>query len=225
MGKQNENEPVAPINHGFLSATATTGAQVGKKGIGGMAKGALALPVAGAAVGGLGTGLLGLLAVGIFGPGAIAFGIAITLVGALAGGVLGTAGIFTPLGAGAVGLGGILGAFHGLNKGGQKVERERAAAAMVKAQIDMARAQQPVQHNHVYAPSNGQTNVGVTDEDMALMNARMRGGQGPQGGHLAAQMARRDAAQAAVPTSKDAGYAAMAEAQRANADLAAASKA
>lgn len=149
-----KNEYATPIHHGTLSGLATTTYEAGKAGAKGFIKSAISGGVIGATLLG-GLGVAGALLVGvpaIFGAATIgagfaaAGGVAVMALGygaalGLAGGLLGTAAMFTPLGQAVVAIGTALGLYKGTKRGFERVAEERGAAAMLDAQVAVAKAQ------------------------------------------------------------------------------------
>lgn len=136
------NEYVTPVNHGVLSASATTAFEATKSGLKGMVTGLFSGTVIGAtlgAVGALGFGLMTGSVVTLAGLGAIG---ASVLGAGVIGAAVGTVAMFIPpVGMALVGLGTAIGLVKGTSKGMERVSQERSAAEMVNAQVQAYKAQ------------------------------------------------------------------------------------
>lgn len=153
----NNNEMIAPVNHSAGSALGrtTAGAAGGALKTGVVA--GLSWPLVTAVAG----GILGALVVGFFTGGA-----SLALTPVMWGGLIGAgAGL---VGGGltalpAAGVGAAVGAFTGGAKATNRVNEERGAAAVVDAQIAMARAQNPAPAaTTIYAPTaNNSARIGA----------------------------------------------------------------
>lgn len=185
-----QNDYVAPIDHTTGSAAAST--------LGGAAGGSVAPAVKGGAVGFtlpivLGAALFAIPAFMISGGVALGAVAAWTLgagaVGAILGGVFGS----IP----GMQLGGLIGGITGAVKGGreasQQVNLERGQAALLQAQIDVARSQAMAQAmsqqaqapvTNIYAPSAANDNryagVPIPGSPMNQAASTLEGGQGMQ---------------------------------------------
>jgi hypothetical protein len=175
-----EQDQPMPVNHGAVSATTTTVYEAGKGGLFGFIKGALAVPLVSGFVGGAAyffTHLAGISAAfsgvaATAGTAAVAGGIVPALVAtaAVGGAALGVAAlcgvgavalsvIFPPVGFWLMGVGSgigtLLGTVTGGSRGLHKVNRERAAAEVLRAEVTMAQSGAPCQEPYHGYPTQG----------------------------------------------------------------------
>jgi hypothetical protein len=131
---------VTPVNHGVLSAGATTAYEAGKSGLKGMVAGLFSGTAIGASLGAVGAlGLVFGSITTLAGLGAIGAGV---LAAGAAGAVIGTAAmLLPPVRIALVGLGTAIGLVKGASKGMERVSQERSAADMVNAQVQAYKAQ------------------------------------------------------------------------------------
>jgi hypothetical protein len=154
-----EQKYVAPIDHGVVSATATTAFEASKSGLKGMVKGLFSGTIIGGALAGELAGILsltaGIASLGALGTTATIGGVLLgavssTLTFAAIGATVGTLAMFLPFISGpllALGMG--IGLVKGTSRGVERVSQERGAANELNAQVAAYQAQAMAQ-----APAN-----------------------------------------------------------------------